>query len=101
MALTLYYADTEFGLAGTGERIAALQPLVGAYAGGLEHPLTGDERAALPWAIARQPLWGIGGWVALLDDENTAQAHARATYPAIERALHLAADIGRWQAGLA
>ncbi len=39
--------------------------------------------------------------MALLDDENTARAHARATFPAIQRALRLAADIRRWQAGLA
>jgi hypothetical protein len=35
LALTLYYADTEFGLATSQDRIAALQPLVRAYASGL------------------------------------------------------------------
>jgi hypothetical protein len=35
----------------------------------------------LPWAIARQPLWGIGGWVAMLDDQDTARAHADTTSP--------------------
>lgn len=34
-------------------------------------------------------------------DENTARAHARATFPAIQPDLRLAADIRRWQAGLA
>ena len=29
--------------------------------------------AALPLAMARQPLWSIGGWVALLDDEEAAR----------------------------
>ena len=100
LALTLYYADTEFGLAASQDRIAALQPLVRAYASGLDNPLTGAERAVLPWAIARQPLWGIGGWVALLDHEDTARAHARATFPAIRRALQLVTDIHSWHAGL-
>jgi hypothetical protein len=58
------------------------------------------EREAPPRAIARQPLWGIGGWVAVLDDEHTARAHARATFPAIGRALQLVAGISAWQAEL-
>src|SRR5260370_9909823 len=59
------------------------------------------EQQALPWAIARQPLWGIGGWVAVLDDPDTAWAHARATFPAVpptgRRHRHLAdqADLAR------
>jgi Ser/Thr protein kinase RdoA (MazF antagonist) len=80
--------------------IAALRPLVRAYASGLGTPLSDAEQEALPWAIARQPLWGIGGWVAMLDDQRTARAHARATFPAIVRALELVADIPAWQAGL-
>ena len=51
-------------------------------------------------AIAQQPLWGIGGWVAVLDDQDTARAHADATFPAIGRALHLTANIPAWHAGL-
>ena len=100
LALTLYYADTEFGLTSSRERIAALRPLVRAYESGLGGLLTDQEREALPWAIARQPLWGIGGWVVVLDDHDTARAHARATFPAIGRALQLVADIPTWQAGL-
>jgi Ser/Thr protein kinase RdoA (MazF antagonist) len=100
LALTLYYADTEFGLVTSQDRIAALRPLVHAYASGLSTPLTGAERQALPWAVARQPLWGIGGWVAMLDDERTARAHARATFPAIGRALQLITDMQAWRDGL-
>jgi len=100
LALTLYYADTELGLTGSRDRVAALRPLVSAYASGLDHPLTAAEREALPWVIARQPLWGIGGWVAALDDPGSARAHARATFPAIGRALDLVTDIGSWQAEL-
>jgi homoserine kinase type II len=96
LALTLYYADTEFGLTASHDRIAALRPLVRAYASVLGTPLTDAERQALPWAIARQPLWGLGGWVAALDDQKT----ARATFPAVQRARLLVAGIGAWQAGL-
>jgi hypothetical protein len=56
-------------------------------------PFTPAGHQALPWAIARQPLWGIGGWVVVLDDQRAARAHARATFPAIGRALDLVADI--------
>jgi Ser/Thr protein kinase RdoA (MazF antagonist) len=100
LALTLDYADTHFGLATSQDRIAALRPLVHAYASGLGTPLTRAERQALPWALARQPLWGIGGRVTLLDDEHTARAHARATSPAIGRALQLITDIHAWRDGL-
>jgi homoserine kinase type II len=100
LALTLYYADTQLGLADARDRIAALRPLVRAYTAGLGNPLTDAEHQALPWAIARQPLWGIGGWVAVLDDQDTARAHASATFPAVGRALQLTADIGSWQTAL-
>jgi Ser/Thr protein kinase RdoA (MazF antagonist) len=100
LALTLYYADTELGLTTSSDRIAALQPLVRAYASRLDVALTAAERQALPWVIARQPLWGIGGWVAVLDDPNSARAHARATFPAVQRALALVTDIDTWRAGL-
>jgi Ser/Thr protein kinase RdoA (MazF antagonist) len=99
LALTLYYAGTEFGLDGR-DRIAALRPLVRAYAQGLGSPLTPAGQQALPWAIARQPLWGIGGWVAVLDDQCAARAHAHATFPAVGRALDLVAGIAAWQAEL-
>jgi len=49
----------------------------------------------------RQPLWGIGGLVAVLDDPNSAGAHARATFPAVQRALALVTDIDAWRAALA
>jgi hypothetical protein len=37
LALTLYYADTHFALAASQDRIAALRPLVHAYASGSAH----------------------------------------------------------------
>ena len=35
--------------------------------------ITDAVRQALPWTITRQPLWGIGGWVAMLDNEHIAR----------------------------
>jgi hypothetical protein len=44
------------------------------------------ERAALPLAIARQPLWAIGGWLATLDGEKTARDLAAVMSADVERA---------------
>jgi hypothetical protein len=73
---------------------------VRAYTSGLDDPLTGAEYDMLPWAIAPAATVGHQRLVALLDDERTARAHARATFPAIQRALQLVADIQAWQQGL-
>jgi Ser/Thr protein kinase RdoA (MazF antagonist) len=94
LALTLYFTDSELGIANASERIAALRPLVAAYDGALDSPLSVAERRALPWAIARQPLWGFGHWVVELDDED-AQEHARASERDLDRVLSLARD-PRW-----
>ena len=72
--------------------------LLDAYESGLREPLTAVERAALPPAIARQPLWSIGGWIAQLDDERTARRHAATMGPAVAWALDLLRDLDRWQA---
>jgi homoserine kinase type II len=104
LALVLYFADAgaTFGHdAEDGHWLARLRRLVEAYDRGLDRPLTSRERAALPWAIARQPLWGIGGWVALLDDEQAAREHAAGTAAAVDRALHIAHSIARWHEALA
>ncbi len=78
-----------------------LRELVDAYDTGLDEPLTPAERAALPLAIARQPLWGIGGWVALLDDEQAARRHAAGMGTEIDLGLHIVRDIQRWQKAFA
>ena len=104
LALILYFADSgsNFGHdEDDGKWLARLRRLVDAYDRGLERPLTTLERAALPWAMARQPLWGIGGWVALLDDEQAARHHAAGTAADVERALHIVHTIERWQQALA
>src|SRR5258708_3082843 len=92
LALTLYYADTEAGLTTSPDRIAALRPLVHGYASGLGNPLTDAEHQALPWAIARQPLWAIGGCGPVLHFTHTPSAHALPPSPSIGRAPQLGAD---------
>ena len=66
-----------------------------------DQPLTSEERLGLPIAIARQPLWSIGGWVAQLDDESMARSHAAATALEIKWALNVMDDIDRWQTAFA
>jgi homoserine kinase type II len=102
VALTLYFANLSLGGdPAAGESATALRRLLDAYDGGLEVPLTEQERAALPWAVARQPLWGIGGWVRLLDDEATARRHAAGVTPGMEWALAVTQDVERWRAAFA
>ena len=71
-----------------------------AYAAALSTPLSEAEWQALPWALARQPLWGIGNWVRKLPSEVQAKEHARATGGAARRAITVAAEANRWLAGL-
>jgi homoserine kinase type II len=105
LALTLYFTDEEMQRADAAdrraeERIATLRPLVRAYAAALSTPLSESEWQALPWALARQPLWGIGKWVRKLPSETQAKEHARATGGAVRRAITVAAEANRWIAGL-
>jgi Ser/Thr protein kinase RdoA (MazF antagonist) len=102
LALTLYFADATFGRPEPDESwLARLRRLVDAYDSGLDRPLTAPERAALPWAMARQPLWGIGGWVASLDDAIAARHHAAGMVGDVARALHAVRAIDRWRRALA
>jgi len=98
LALTLYYTNSTFSDDPLSDaRIGRLRRLVDAYDRGLEVPLTPNERKALPLALARQPLWWVGGWLALLDDAE----HARRVLPElfwdVEWALQLIREAGRWQ----
>lgn len=94
LALTLYFASLRFKHDFSfGEWTAILRKLVKAYESGLEPPLTDREHAALPAAVARQPLWSIGGWVALLDDDALAYAHASDMLEPVEWALTLVQNV--------
>jgi Ser/Thr protein kinase RdoA (MazF antagonist) len=99
LALTLYFACMQFFEDPiSAEQLRRLGTLLDAYDAGALVPLSATERAALPAAIARQPLWSIGGWVAALDDEIAARRHAADTAAAIRWARRLLDDLDRWQA---
>jgi Ser/Thr protein kinase RdoA (MazF antagonist) len=98
LALTLYFACMEFFEAQVSDsQLGRLRRLLEAYDCATQRPLSSAERAALPLAIARQPLWSIGGWVALLDDESTARVHAEGTAAEVKWGLRVMNEIERWQ----
>jgi Ser/Thr protein kinase RdoA (MazF antagonist) len=98
LALTLYFANCQYpDDPVSDERIVRLRSLVDAYDQGLDKRLSREERAALPLAIARQPLWSIGGWIALLDDEEAARRHAAGMLWEVEWALRILRDLNKWQ----
>jgi Ser/Thr protein kinase RdoA (MazF antagonist) len=98
LARTLWCARADLSaVGGPTEERARLRRLVASYDAGLEVPLAGVERAALPVAMARQPLSSIGGWVARLDDEAAARRHAASVGPELEAALRIITELGRWQ----
>jgi Ser/Thr protein kinase RdoA (MazF antagonist) len=102
LALTLYFTHLKFPMEeGLERRMRRLCALVDAYESGLASHLTRKERASLPLAIARQPLWSIGGWIATLDDDVAARSHADGMHAAIEFGLSLVRDLPRWQRALA
>jgi Ser/Thr protein kinase RdoA (MazF antagonist) len=98
LALTLHSARCDLGgQAGPVEELARLRRLVAGYDRGLDLPLSAAERAALPVAIARQPLSSIGGWVARLDQEAAARRHAASVGPELAAARRIMIDLHRWQ----
>jgi homoserine kinase type II len=102
LALTLYFTNASFSDDPvSGDRVSRLRKLVDAYDQGLDHPLSSVERATLPLALARQPLWSVGGWIAWLDDEEQARRHAAGVYQDVEWALRIVREADRWQAAFA
>ena len=102
LALTLYYTNSTFSEDPTSDnRIACLGRLVDAYDRGLEDSLAEIERVALPLAIARQPLWWIGRWLPLLDNEEEARQGLAEMAWDVEWALQIIRDFGRWQTAFA
>jgi len=102
VALTLYFTSLKYAeTTATDAQLWRLRRLVDAYDSGLVIRLSSAERAALPLALARQPLWSIGGWVALLDDEQSARQHAAGTVWAVDWALGILAELDKWQLAFA
>jgi hypothetical protein len=94
------FAGEPSGSGAGGRRLlsaARLRRLVASYDAALETPLSAAERAALPVAMARQPLSSIGGWVARLDDEAAARRHAASVAAELQTAWRIMAELGRWR----
>jgi Ser/Thr protein kinase RdoA (MazF antagonist) len=102
LARTLWCARCDLDAdAGPVAELGRLGRLVAGYDAGLDLPLSAAERAALPVAMARQPLSSIGGWVARLDNEVAARRHAASVGSELAAALGIMTDLEPWQAGLA
>jgi len=102
LALTLYFTSLKYTeTAASDAHLRRLRRLVDAYDSGLANRLSRAERAALPLAVARQPLWSIGGWVALLDDEQSARQHALGSVWEVGWALGITGELHRWQTAFA
>lgn len=102
LALTLYFTCLQDPqTAASDAQLGRLPRLVDAYDSGLAIPLSRVERAALPLAMARQPLWSIGGWVARLDDEQSARQHAAGTVSEVNWALGMLGELDKWQLAFA
>jgi Ser/Thr protein kinase RdoA (MazF antagonist) len=102
LALTVYFLRSEPTFeVDTDRRAGLLRRLVDAYDSGLEVRLSSAERAALPVALARQPLWSLGSWIAELDDDRAARSQAAGMNVAVASALELVHDLARWQDRLA
>ena len=71
LALTLYFTDAQLSLFDpyTGDRIAAYRRIFMEYQAALDTPWSAEEREALPYVMARQPLWGFARWANILDEE--------------------------------
>jgi Ser/Thr protein kinase RdoA (MazF antagonist) len=98
LALTLYY--TSIDITDITIDPAQLAGLVSAYETGLGTALSRHERAAIPLAMARQPLWSISVWVAQLDSQATARRHLAATAPELRWAQRLTGRIPQIQDAL-
>ena len=102
LALTLFYTNATFAEDPLSEqRIGRLRRLVDADDRGLDTPLRSLERAALPLALARQPLWWVGRWLALLDDAEVARRGFAEMAWDLEWALQRIREADRWQAACA
>jgi homoserine kinase type II len=98
LALTLPCARSDLSADGDPvEEPARLGRLVDGYDAGLDPPLSAAERAALPVAMARQPLSSIGGWVARLDDQAAARRHAASAGPELVAARRMMDELDRWR----
>ena len=52
-----------------GDRFAAYRKMFQCYQSALDIPWSNRESEAMPYAMARQPMWGFAKWVRLMDDD--------------------------------
>ncbi|MBS4197795.1 phosphotransferase enzyme family protein [Lederbergia citri] len=97
LALTLYFLNFHYESTNAGDRLTRLSSLANVYDQGLAERLSNDERKALPLALARQPLWSIGGWIAFLDNEKAARNHAQGMLTQVKWALNVMKELDKWQ----
>jgi homoserine kinase type II len=96
LALTFFFAGYDLSSAHTpADLFERLPRLLAAYERGLGKRLTEAERAALPLAIARQPLFGAR-WLAILDNESAARRLADALPRELAWANTILQDLGPW-----
>lgn len=72
-----------------------LRRLVDSYDKGLDQPLTPEERAAIPAALARQQLWAFGHITRL--DGASARRLAKVLVGKLRRTLPIARNPFRWR----
>lgn len=101
LALTLHFTTYQLDSLSSSVTANTLAPLVDAYDAGALAPLSAIERAALPIALARQPLWSLAVWAALLDDERAARHHIEGHLAAVQRALETLSHLAIWQRAFA
>lgn len=87
LALTLFFTTYLLDDLALPQTFRMLERLVDAYDAAADPRLSARERAAIPVALARQPLWSIAVWAAQLDDATTARQHITGHLPAIQQAM--------------
>ncbi|MFN2486117.1 MAG: phosphotransferase enzyme family protein [Acidimicrobiia bacterium] len=101
LALTLHFTSYQLEDVSGPAAANTLARLVDAYDAGASTSLSAMERAALPIALARQPLWSLAVWAALLDDERAARHHVEGHLAAVQRALDILNRLAVWQRAFA
>lgn len=100
LALTLYYTRSDFlGPFDQAERLHWIARIVNAYDSGLDEPLMGEERRALPFALARTILYDLR-YIAASADDAAVQDRVRGDAPDVDWSLDLVRSPESWQGAL-
>lgn len=98
VALTLYYTNSTLRSEGWGPdvRLAISTDMVRTYDAALGEPLTSEEWAALPLALARTVLCFVG-MVPLIEHGPSRRRHVRATAPDVAWSLDIVSNLDPWR----